>query len=162
MPKQLTPDFILAKNRLEPQTPWVELYEVLAVGGSVPLRFANHPARIVWHGAEYEPIAMTHETLSEETHSGLKQFTIHVANALRMASGVMNANDGLRGAKVTMILANINLLGLGDLRSSYYVESATVSDETASFSLGKPVPVFDLYLPGQLIERDLFPAIPPV
>lgn len=163
MPRTLTTDLVLEKNRLDPSSPWLELYEVLMVGSAgPPLRYANHPVRVIYQGQEYEPIAVTHETISETTHTGLRQFTVHVANALLAASGLMNANDGLRGAKVTLILVNTAILALGDLRSSYYVEAATVDDRAASLTLGRPVPVFDLWGPGQLIERDVFQAIPPV
>jgi len=79
---------------------------------------------------------------------------------LRDVQAFLEYNDGLRGKRVTLILVNLDDLTLGDLRSTFIVEATSVTEQVASFVLGKPIPVNEIRLPLRLINRDLFPALP--
>lgn len=159
MPRALSAGLILKKNALDPQSAWLELYQIVA-SDTQTLYLANHPTNVVYEGHEYLAYPIRHDQLREEATGGLQKFTVHVPNVLRDVQAFLEYNDGLRGKRVTLILVNLDDLTLGDLRSTFIVEATSVTEQVASFVLGKPIPVNEIRLPLRLINRDLFPALP--
>jgi len=160
VPKSLNAGLILEKNRLDPQTSWVELYQIEI--STVPLNveyLTNHPTRVVYQNAEYMPYPIRHEAIEERIEGGLQKIAVHVPNVLREVQAYMEFNDGLRGRRVTIILFNKDKPTLGDLRQNFVIEASSSDERIATFVLGKPIPVSEVRLPLRIVSRDLFPAL---
>ena len=162
MPKSLGAGLILQKNRLDPQMPWLELYQ-LEVSVSPPHTeyLTNHPRRVVYEAKEYIPYPIRHEEIREEAHGRLQKITVVVANVLREAQGFLEEHKGLRGKTIRLILVNLGDLTLGEIRQTYKVESANADERFVTLVLGKTLSLASRF-PGRLITRDLFPALPQI
>ncbi len=162
MTKALSAGMILAKNRLDPQTPWLELYQLeVSVSSAHTEYLTNHPRRVVYQGNEYVPYPIRHEEIREEAHGRLQKVTVVVANVFREAQAFLEEHDGLRGRTVRLILVNLGDLTLGDIRQTYKIETANADEKFVTLILGKTLSLESRF-PGRLINRDLFPALPQV
>lgn len=159
MTKALTTAQVLEKNKLDPQSPWLELWEV-EVSATATLYLANHPDRVVYGSHEYQPYPVSHEPIEEDAQGRLNRLVVHVPNVLREVQAFLEFNDGLRGRRVTLIIVNLDRPELGDIiRSSYLVESAQATALVATLVLGKPIPIAEIRLPLETITRELFPGL---
>lgn len=158
MTKALTVAQILAKNRMDPQTAWCELWEVEA-SATQTLYLANHPDRIVYQAHEYQSYPIGHDPIEEDAQGRLNRLIVHVPNVLREVEALMEFNDGLRGRRVRLILVNLDAPEIGDQRSSFLIQSSQATAEVASFVLGKAIPVAETRLPLRTITRPLFPGL---
>ncbi|MGQ0568346.1 MAG: hypothetical protein ACT4P5_02260 [Armatimonadota bacterium] len=160
MPKTLSAGLVLEKNRLDPQSSWVELYQVETSTNPLNIIYlTNHPIRVVYQNAEYQPYPIRHEAIQERLEGGMQKIAVHIPNVLREVQAYLEYNDGLRGRKVTLIVVNKDKPTLGDLRQTFIIEASSADERIATFVLGKPIPVNEIRLPGRVITRDLFPSL---
>lgn len=159
MPKSIPAALVLKKNTLDPQGPWLVLYDLEVTVGGTHIRVTNHADPVIFQGNQYEPYPVRHEAVIEESQGRLQKVVVHVANAVRELQYYLENNDGLRGKKVAMHLINADDPSLGAMTQDLVIEAATSNDMVVSFVLGKPVPVFEVKFPGRLITRDTVPGM---
>jgi phage-related protein len=114
----------------------------------------------VYESNTYVPYPVAFEEIKEDQSGKLQRVQVHVSNVIRELQAFLEANDGLRGVKIVLIIVNKDDLTLGDIRSTFVVESTVANDEVVTFTLGKPISVFQVRTPMRIISRDLFPSLP--
>lgn len=160
MPKTLTALMKQAKNKLEGGV-WIELYRI-DVGGGIFLTIANHTRPITYQSVTYDPFVVEHEVIQQDQEGKIPQLVASVENVTRTVQGYLEAQDGLRGKSVTIKLVHLDATGVpdGDITQAFVIDSVVASAQVATFVLSKPVPAFGVKLPGRIVSRELFPALP--
>jgi phage-related protein len=161
VPRELSAEFILEKNRLEQgANRWLQLWQVQISEGAT-LYLTNQPRPVVYETATYVQYPIRHDVIREEATGRLQRIVVHVANVTREVQYYLEHFDGLRGRRVALILILLDPDDdpVGELRQRYTIDSVTANEQVASFTLGKTVPWTEIRLPLRMITRDLFPAV---
>ena len=157
--KALNVQTILAAHSLE-TGPWHVLYDVeLPGGGTAHLTSSQTP--VIRNGIRYEPYPIRWEVIEQEERGKLSQVVLHVSNVTREMQYYLEHYDGLRGASITIrVVHGDDPEGIWVPPETFTVDSSISTAEVATLVLGKPVPVWQVRVPQQVITRDLFPAVP--
>ena len=108
----LTPAAILAKNRIDQASPWLELYTLGLDGAEADKRIVNHPVAVNYEGFSYAPRPGSHEFIEQSADGRINQLVLHVANVDREVQRLLELYGGLRGKKVTMRLVYVGGVAL--------------------------------------------------
>jgi phage-related protein len=148
----------LAAHSLE-TGPWIVLYDIEFAGSTWYI--TSHQTPVIRNGIQYTPWPIRWEVIEQEERGKLGQVVLHVANVTREPQYYLEQYDGLRGAKVTIrVVHGDDPEGIWVPPETFTVDSAVATAEVATLVLGKPVPVWQVRVPQQIITRDLFPAVP--
>jgi phage-related protein len=137
---------ILEKNKLVSTLPWVTLLEITLPtpqDGTSVIRLAQNNDIVPYAGNDWTPYAFK---LSERGQSGdgkIQSVSLQVANPARALTPFIEAQGGLVGAQVRIIVVHAGNLGVDytALTLAYIVLACTPGDEWATFQLGAESPM---------------------
>jgi lambda family phage minor tail protein L len=135
--KNLHPDLIAEKNKLDTPSAWLTLVQ-LSVNSSTTLYFVGNPASVTFDGQLYSPYPFQIQTAKQDSRGGLAEMEVHVSNVTREISAYLEANE-LRGRRVRLI--GVNSANLADptkiaFDETYEITSIDVTEQVATFHLG--------------------------
>lgn len=142
------------KNKLVATLPWVMLLELTMLDTTV-VRFAQNTENVTYAGQTWVPMAFK---LGEQGQSGdgkIQNLSIQIANTARALTPYVEAQSGLIGAGVRLIVVHAGNLGADytALTLSYTVMTCVIDQAWISFTLGAPSPMrkrFPLYAANPL------------
>jgi len=145
---------LLEKNKLIATLPWVLLLEITLPNATV-LRFAQNTENVTYNGQPWTAFAFK---LGEQGQSGdgkIQSLSIQVANTARALTPYLEAQSGLVGSQVRLIVVHAGNLGVDytALTLTYTIMTCTVDASWVSFSLGAESPFrkrFPLYAANPL------------
>lgn len=137
------------KNKLVATAPWLILLTLTPVLGD-PVRFARNTEDVEFGGETYLAFAFELGELRSNSDGKVQGVGLRVANPERIFAPLMDANDGLIGAAVELVVVHADNLSedYADLTLNWTITSSTVEDEWLSFELGAESPMrrrFPLY-----------------
>lgn len=135
--KTLDADLILAKNRRYTDKPWINLL-IVEIDDSTTTYWAIYPEDVTFGGQTYTSIPAAIETQTDTNQGRIEGLTVHVANATREVSAYVE-NAQLLGNTVTRRIVWADTLGDANAYQDwdYRIDSISVTDQVASFSLGR-------------------------
>lgn len=139
MPLVLPAALIARKNAIAQDAPWLQLFEIEAPEET--LRFVNNTDDVVWGGNTYSAFPIELDEIKNDGSGSFGTFSARVCNVNRVVQDYVEANDGLVGCTVRLIVVNAGELAadVSMLTTSWSVMSTKCDENWVVFSLGRSV-----------------------
>lgn len=156
MSYETTASLILEKNKPQGSFP-IYLYEISIPNGT--LYYTSNNAAVTFPtiaGNTYNPFPISHNQVETNTKGEISGVQLTITNVDRYVIQLLLANDALRGQKVVILLVFNDSLGDVNncLRDEYYIDSAQVDENNATFSLTTKFIVDKVAIPTRNYKRD--------
>ena len=104
----------------------------------------------------YTKCPITHDRVTSNTGGNVDSLSISVGNVDRTISAFIEANDGFRSRKVTIrkVFANQLADASAYAQDIFYVDTVTVSEAQATFTLSTNLDILNVLLPGRRYTRN--------
>ena len=80
MPRILSTNLLIEKNRIESSHVWTLLFEINIAGAPAPFRLAAYDQDVNFHGLVFSAFALEVDALEEPTHGALVNLRVNVTN----------------------------------------------------------------------------------
>lgn len=148
MSKTLPAALILEKNKISTNSAWLLLAEITMLDSTV-VRLARNSDDITFEGNTYTAFPFEVDTINIDKEK-IPTITLKVSNVTRLLQTYLEAQEGLVGATVRLIVVNSTdyTADLSDLELSYNVTETSADATYIALTLGMPNPLnkrFPLY-----------------
>jgi len=149
--KTLPANVILEKNKLATKSAWLLLLDVDITGnGAIDYRFVKNTEDITYSGNVYTKFPFDIDVIGSSADGKIPQITLRVSNVNLTLSSYLEANDGMAGGTVKLIIVNSENLGedYSELEINFEIISSFADNKWITFKLGVPSPlrhVFPIY-----------------
>lgn len=125
----------IAKNAFSSKYPWITLLEVSFA--STTLRLCDNNEDVSWDSQTWTKFDFFLSDKSNDSKGTIPSTSLSVSNINRIVQGYVDANDGLRGATVTLRLVRTDILSESAAIEFVYTIKNTITNENyCVFELG--------------------------
>ena len=148
--------FIAEKNAKVNGPIW--LYNIELVPGSTAydIKMAEWDTDITYKGLVFVKYPITHDGISENSSGEIDSLNVTISNVSREMSAYIEANDGLRGLKVTIWQVFKNLLAdtHAYIEDVFWIDSCGYNQQAATFVLKGKIDLVNITIPTRKFSRD--------
>ena len=150
--RPLPPAILRAANRIDQDSPWLVLLDIL-IEGEDTMYLVNNTEDIVFEGRTYIAFAFNIDQPKENSKGELPSIQLAVANATRTLQAYVEQYQGGVGATVTIRIVNAGNLGedYSELTVTLNVMSCKCTTQWVTFTLSAVNPLNRKFPPEQYI-----------
>ena len=97
--------YILEKNKLASDAPWLALLKIEHSSLSEPIRLARNTDYVTWNGHTWAPFPMTFGNI-EQDGKGIPQINLQISNIGGVVESYIQSNQGFTDAVVTLYVVH--------------------------------------------------------
>ena len=146
--KTLPANVILEKNKLATDSAWLLLLDVDITGnGSVDYRLVRNTEDITYSGNVYTAYPFELDIVGRSADGRIPRISLRVSNVNLTLSSYLEANDGMAGGTIKIIIINSENLGedYSELEMDFEIISSSANNLWITFILGVPSPLRQIF-----------------
>lgn len=148
--RQSTSKIIEQKNK--PTLSYYVLYELNL--GSSALRFVNNDTAITFDGNIYQPFAVAHSQISENSNNEVETIQITVSNISRYAQQLCEDNElRKKSIKIIIVFKDELATNTAKIEDIFYIDTYEISEQNVIFTCTSKLDVLNVVLPGRIYTR---------